>query len=222
MRTNALALAAIALGFALAACGAPEAPESAPAQPPPAAPIDAAAPGQPPAVLPNAAAPVAPSNGMTTTGVTAMNGFSGTMPMAGAMMTATDGMTSPMRAATGPTELLGTTWQWMGTTMRGGGQVAPDDPTHYTLAFAEDGSVAVTADCNAGTGHYTAGDPSMSMDTASLPKTPCAAGSSSTTFIDDLAAVNSMVTAKRGMLMLTFTRPDGTFGGMRFEPSAAP
>lgn len=232
MRTIYLALAATAAGVSLAACGAPESPASAPAQAPVQAPSSGAQAGAPAGAVVTPA-PQPPNTGgisagaEITQGVGAANPFTPTMLVtdtiaAGAPVSATGGTTNTLRAGGGRTALLGTRWRWMGTTIRSGGQLAPDDPSRYTLAFAEDGTVAVAAGCNTGAGRYTASDPSMTIDVSSLPKAACAAGSQSTAFIDDLAAVNSMVTVKRGMLMLTFSRPDGTFGGMRFEPAAEP
>lgn len=228
MRTIYLALAATAVGASLAACGAPESPASAPVQ----APVQAPAAGAPAGGVVTPAPPLPYTGGISagaeiTQGMDAGNPLSPTLSMtdpiaAGAPLTATGGATDTLRAGAGRTSLVGTQWRWTGTTIRSGGQLAPDDPSHYTLSFAEDGTVTVVADCNTGAGRYTASDPSMTIDVSSLPKAACAAGSQSAAFIDDLGAVNSMVTVKRGMLMLTFSRPDGTFGGMRFEPAAGP
>lgn len=216
MRTLHLSLAAILFGASLTACGAPESPAGAPVD----APAGGAASVPQPAAVPTSAAPVDAADAMTMTGMTGMPAMTAMAGMTG--MTATGGMTEPFRAGSGGSALVGTTWQWMGTMVRAGQPLTPDDPSRYTLDFGADGTVAVVADCNAGTAPYTASDPSMTIDATALPKAPCAAGSSSTAFIDDLGAINSMVTVKRGTLMLTFSRPDGTFGGMRFEPAAAP
>ena len=49
--------------------------------------------------------------------------------------------------------LSGVVWQWVSVEVDGKETVRVDDSSRYTLAFADDGSVAVLADCNRGKGN---------------------------------------------------------------------
>jgi heat shock protein HslJ len=88
----------------------------------------------------------------------------------------------PMPAADAST-LSGPVWQWQP-------QHAGAAPERYTLQFVDDGRVLVRADCNRGSGRYTA-DPSgtLTLGPIALTKMGCPAGSLDSVFVRDLAEV---------------------------------
>lgn len=51
-------------------------------------------------------------------------------------------------------ELVGTVWQWTGTTGSADGDVTNDNPQNFQVVFWPDGSYSMKADCNVGGGSY--------------------------------------------------------------------
>ena len=107
----------------------------------------------------------------------------------GGPFTGTDTGTSTGGAtATGPLvvadPLAGTSWQW--TYFRDMKQDFSVTGT-YTIAFAEDGSVSVAADCNTGSGTYAVdGEAGLSISIRAVTAAACPPGSLGDSFIDNL------------------------------------
>lgn len=96
--------------------------------------------------------------------------------------TGTGGATATGPSAADP--LAGTSWQW--TYFRDMKQDFNVTGT-YTLAFAGDGSVSVTADCNSGSGTYAVdGEAGLSISIRAVTAAACAQGSLGDTFIENL------------------------------------
>ena len=66
---------------------------------------------------------------------------------------AADVLAPPPQLAAVDAALMSGTWHWVGT-LRPAGQVAPADPSRYTIEFLADSTVAVVLDCNGGGGRY--------------------------------------------------------------------
>lgn len=92
----------------------------------------------------------------------------------------------PMVTAGAPT-LAGPVWQWQAP--QAGASFAPE---RYTLQFMDDGRVLVRADCNRGSGRYTA-DASgrLTLTPVALTKMGCPAGSLDTAFVRALGEVQA-------------------------------
>ena len=76
----------------------------------------------------------------------------------------------------GPDPLGGTRWRLVEIQSMDDaiGTTRPDDPSHYTLAFAEEGTVALRLDCNRGTARWSA-TPASSPESGQLRIGPIAA-----------------------------------------------
>ena len=86
--------------------------------------------------------------------------------------------------------LTGRVWQWTSYSEDGIGTVAIDDPGRYTIAFDEDGTAVVTADCNRNHWSYAIegsfARPSMDLRSHAAKWSPCAPGSDAQLFVDHL------------------------------------
>lgn len=92
-------------------------------------------------------------------------------------------MIPPAMAAADPSALGGATWQWQTA-----GNGASD---RYTLQFMDDGRVVVRADCNRGSGRYTAdANGTLTLTPIALTKMGCPAGSLDKVFVRDLGEVS--------------------------------
>jgi heat shock protein HslJ/uncharacterized protein YraI len=84
-------------------------------------------------------------------------------------------------------ELLGANWQWVGGRDAGSATYKVADPESYTLAFNEDGSVFVVADCNTSRGEYTLEGETLSITLGATTLVACEPGSMSDQFLSQLA-----------------------------------
>src|SRR5690348_8525503 len=92
-------------------------------------------------------------------------------------------MIPPAMAAADPSALGGATWQWQAGTA--------DASDRYTLQFMDDGRVVVRADCNRGSGRYTAdANGTLTLTPIALTKMGCPAGSLDKVFVRDLGEVS--------------------------------
>lgn len=112
-------------------------------------------------------------------------------------------------------ELVGTVWLWQQTQDNSGQVITPPDPTRYTLEFMADGSVAVQADCNQGSGSYTASDNTLDIGQLITTLMACPAGSQDTEFLRQLDEVVSYL-FKDGNLYLELPVD---VGSMEFAPA---
>lgn len=97
--------------------------------------------------------------------------------------------------------LPGVIWQWVSLEVDGAETARAKDPSKYTLAFADDGSVAVQADCNRGKGSAKIDGEKMTL-TAAITRMFCGEGSQDTAFLGALTNAATFV-IKGGMLRLT-------------------
>jgi C-terminal processing protease CtpA/Prc len=94
------------------------------------------------------------------------------------------------RLAASGAELGGTTWQWVVAVDASGAMTAVDTPGSYTIAFAEDGTVAIQADCNQASGEYITGeDGALIITLGPVTLAACPEGSRSDAFLGYLGAV---------------------------------
>ena len=84
--------------------------------------------------------------------------------------------------------LVGTTWQWT-ESMTPNTATAVGDPTRYAVTFNEDGTLAITADCNSVGGAYVAGeDGTLSLTLGASTLMACPEDSQDAEFLAGLAS----------------------------------
>ncbi len=110
--------------------------------------------------------------------------------------------------------LAGTAWQLVRIQSMDDTVQVPDDRSMYTLQFGEDGTVAVRADCNRGTGGWTSEGASLAFGPLATTRAMCPPGSLHDAYIAQLSYVRSYV-LRDGMLHLA-TMADGAI--LDFEP----
>lgn len=112
-------------------------------------------------------------------------------------------------------ELSGTAWQLVEIQSMDDSVIAPDDPTRYTLAFGDDGTVAIQADCNRGTGSWVSESPSqLEFGPVATTMAMCPPESVSGPYLKQFEWVRSYV-LKDGHLFLA-TMADGSI--IEFSP----
>ena len=95
----------------------------------------------------------------------------------------------------------------------------PQDRSHYTLAFAADGSATLRADCNRGTGTWMSQGPNqLQFGPIASTRAMCPPGSLSDRYLAQFEWIRSYVT-RDGHLFLA-TMADGAI--IEFEPVAGP
>jgi len=70
-------------------------------------------------------------------------------------------------------DLVGVTWQWMQFQEANDNLTIPGDPAKYTLEFQADGSINILADCNGGSGAYTADESLLSIRITRMTMAAC-------------------------------------------------
>lgn len=88
--------------------------------------------------------------------------------------------------------LVNITWQWTEFTDPNS-QTAIPDPDNYALVFLADGSFNIIADCNSGSGTYTADGSSMTITIGTMTQVACGEESLSDKFIRNLGDVATYV-----------------------------
>ena len=82
---------------------------------------------------------------------------------------------------------MGPVWQWQGTLYSDDSQATPQDPSRYTITFADNGTAGIQADCNSAVGEYeTSEDGSLSIVLGPATLAACAEDSLSSRFLVDL------------------------------------
>jgi heat shock protein HslJ len=105
--------------------------------------------------------------------------------------------------------LTGKTWQWTASTEKvPASQSVVPDPANYTIEFKSDGTYAVKADCNSGSGAYTTSGSSLTLQPGPMTLAACPDTSLDSTFLQGLMATSSYAVAN-GELTLTQTN-EGT------------
>lgn len=109
--------------------------------------------------------------------------------------------------------LVGTTWYWQYTQMNDGSGFTPGDRRHYTVRFAEHGSLEVRANCNSGEGSYLSRGAAITISVAGIARTRCSPESLERLFLANLGEVVSY-SISGGFLLLGLK---GNAGTMRFS-----
>lgn len=105
-----------------------------------------------------------------------------------------------------PPELLGQPWQWASFSDPAVGPVEIADPENYRLQFAADGTVLIQADCNSGSGIYSADGASISIIVGPMTRAFCGEDSLDTRFLTNLGAV-----------VIWFTQEDDLYFDLKFD-----
>ena len=82
--------------------------------------------------------------------------------------------------------LVGKVWQWLGT-LTGVGPIAVADSTRYTIEFLEDGTAAITADCNTVLAQYTADGSAITLTLGPSTLVACPEDSQADVFTQQLS-----------------------------------
>jgi heat shock protein HslJ len=91
-----------------------------------------------------------------------------------------EGVVVAVYRATPPSDelpLVGTSWYLQDFKTDKGSIVGVSNPRDYTLAFGSGGHLAIRADCNSGTGSYTAGEGKISIKILELSQATCSPSS---------------------------------------------
>lgn len=97
--------------------------------------------------------------------------------------------------------LVGVSWQWQRFEASNDTVTAPDNPADYMLRFEPGGRVLVRADCNTGSGRYTADGATITIRDLGLTRQDCGAGSLGNEYVQRLLEVASF-TFSSGQLAL--------------------
>ncbi|KAF5057028.1 META domain protein [anaerobic digester metagenome] len=101
------------------------------------------------------------------------------------------------------------TWHWTGMTQTmPSKEVAISNPNQYTIVFAENGTYAVKADCNTGTGNFTLEKTVLKISKPSLTTAYCGDRSADRDLLDGLSRVKAFQTDSSGRLILTMENPN--------------
>jgi para-nitrobenzyl esterase len=112
-------------------------------------------------------------------------------------------------------EFAGTAWRLVEILSMDGAVFTPKDRSHYTLAFAADGSATLRADCNRGTGTWSSQGPNqLQFGPIASTRAMCPPGSLSDRYLAQFEWIRSYVT-RDGHLFLA-TMADGAI--IEFEP----
>lgn len=98
-----------------------------------------------------------------------------------------DAATGTTPAGTVDAALVGKVWQWLGT-ITAKEPIAVADSTRYTIEFMEDGTAAITADCNNVTAEFTADGSAISIIPGASTLALCPEDSQGQLFTQQLSA----------------------------------
>jgi heat shock protein HslJ len=119
-------------------------------------------------------------------------------------------LTSCEDGVTSPTELSGT-WRLEAMRLPGGSEVAPPDPSRFTVEFEAAGQVSVQADCNGCGGEYALGDDTLVVQQLTCTLIACPAAPLDAQFLEVLDGTSEVdvedeeltITSSRGTLRFT-------------------
>lgn len=111
--------------------------------------------------------------------------------------------------------LSGTLWQWV-ETVTPVETITAADPTRYTIAFLEDGTAAIGADCNRVVATYTVADSALTIVPGPSTLAACPADSQATVFVTSLSSA-AVYFFQDGHLFIDQFASAGT---MKFAPAA--
>jgi heat shock protein HslJ len=107
-------------------------------------------------------------------------------------------------------DLQGVTWQWQGSLYNDDSEAAPDDPSRYTIEFADDGTAAIQADCNSIGAEYEANDGELSVVLGPSTLVACEEDSLSQRFMLDLEGAAGYFFDDEGLLRIDIKFDTGT------------
>jgi heat shock protein HslJ len=134
--------------------------------------------------------------------------------------------TSPGEQVMGANPLVDVVWEWaaMLKTKPAVQSVVPD-PASYTVVFADDGSMAIKADCNNASGTYTLNNDQLSIQIGGVTRAACPPGSLGDAMLASLGKVASYL-IDGGDLILRLSGGDDSMlfrnGGAPAKPAAPP
>ncbi len=118
------------------------------------------------------------------------------------------------RGAGSDNPLIGATWEWQETVGGDDAVVAPDDPARYTLAFNDDGTANIQADCNQVVASYSIDETLLTIEPGPSTMAACEEDSLSDPYIRMLAAASSYEMDGDDLVIALFDDA----GTMRFSP----
>lgn len=77
-------------------------------------------------------------------------------------------------------------WLWTRTEFADGNVLQSQNPNTYTVAFNDDGRLAIRADCNSGSGTYTVDGSALTIQPGPMTLVACPPGSQDSDFLRDL------------------------------------
>jgi heat shock protein HslJ len=114
------------------------------------------------------------------------------------------------------TSLQGTVWEWQGSLYNDDSEATPDDPSKYTVEFADDGTAAIQADCNSVRAEYEESEGTLSIVLGPTTLVACEEGSLSDQFTRDLGGAAIYFFDDEGLLRIDIKFDTGT---MTFAPA---
>jgi para-nitrobenzyl esterase len=116
-------------------------------------------------------------------------------------------------------DLGGSSWRLVKFQSSDGATLTPDDKNKYTIAFGNDGRVAVRIDCNRGAGAWKSSGPNqLQFGPLALTRAKCRPPSMHDRIVKDWESIRSYV-IKEGRLFLSLMADGGIY---EFEPIAGP
>ena len=114
--------------------------------------------------------------------------------------------------------LQGVVWEWQGSQYSDDTEAVPEDPSRYTIEFADDGTATIQADCNQVRADYVANedDSTLSITPGASTKVACPEDSLDSEFMRDLEGAAIYFFDDAGDLLIDIKFDSGT---MRFSPS---
>jgi len=114
-------------------------------------------------------------------------------------------------------EIVGVTWEWEKFTGGDDSVIEVNDPTRYTLLLQADGTYALRADCNQGSGSYTLEGSSLTLAPGPMTLAACPEDSLDSEFLKDLEGVRTYVMNEGKLVLNLFADA----GNMIFRPAGA-
>jgi C-terminal processing protease CtpA/Prc len=128
------------------------------------------------------------------------------------------GLAALAEASAGRTaeRLTATTWRWSATLDASQQVSAIDAPGDYTISFAEDGSIAITADCNQASGTYTRDGAALTISLGPTTAAECGPESRSAELLAYLGTVNGSAFDNDNLFLLL---QNSDLLALQFEPA---
>jgi len=137
--------------------------------------------------------------------------LSGEDPVLEAAIAELDRLTDPAAM------LTTTTWRWTLEYSASGEQTTLENSDDYTVTFAEDGSVAIQADCNRANGSYTVEADALTITLGPTTLAACPEGSRGEAFLNYLGAATGL--SFEGSNLNIALNPDSGAFLLAFEPA---